>query len=649
MFYDIGSITNRNIQLLYEYRILREPSDNLTAICRDGRSQTVDTLVWKESNRVVDGYDTVYEATLDGISVESPFIPFLEFHPQENSDWKWISDFIDAEVTDNQIILYSTTNYLEVLPIDVYQCYSLRHIDKLLTDLLNDLERTSHDYDQLENEIRNFRSSGRYLKRPSGLIPNLVKIENSAEGSDLVDSLYQVMTAESNRLFVNLSQDNLNHLEHIFNESVEFRFINRDHYVLDSFIAPVILVSGNGSIVLKNLKGQVLVTNWSGSITVIDCPEVHLTAINAAYICRLNVLQISKGSTVYLENQVHTIKELRMHANSLCRHWRANVKNLAYVGPGCTYWCCAQVSTPGRAQLPEYTDASNTVFDFNLRDILGSFVSDFDNMMIVGQKNLTPRLGNCDAEPQPGMYVSNWKAKYNSYVPVNPGGNPGPGELSETTIEGLTCWVWMPESHENVGLILCVPGVQGGVAEATVNFGAWMAVEKVRPRAACLFLQRPSAGALPSRNSILQKIQELQTQCNLGTDLWYFGFSAGANAYPAISTWTTFKGAVLIDCNVASACNFSTAGLEKLMVVQGAMTVGWAYEKYRGVVPEFVSYDYHGAYSHASVNYWTPSDTEQTYQEIITGHAAYQRLPDNPPNGLVWLCGGSALPGGDGA
>lgn len=82
------------------------------------------------------------------------------------------------------------------------------------------------------------------------------------------------------------------------------------------------------------------------------------------------------------------------------------------------------------------------------------------------------------------------------------------------------------------------------------------------------------------------------------------------------------------------------------MVVQGAMTVGYAYEQYRNVVPEFVLYDYHGSYSHASVNYWTPSDTDQTYQDIIQGHAQYQQLPDNPPNGLVWLCGGTALPGG---
>ena len=646
MFYDIGSVTNRNIQLLYEYRILREPSHNLTAICRDGSKQTVNTLNWKESTREIDGYDAVYEARLDGVIPEPDCVPFLEFRPGEHSDWKWIADFIDVQVDDEGVTIYSATDYLEVLPTDVYWCYSLRHIDSLLTDILGDLGGLAKEYDKLENEIKNYRDNGRYLKRPVGLIPNLIKIQNSAEGSDLVDSLYQVMTAESNRLFVNMSQDNLNHMEHIFNESVEFRFINQDHYVVDSFLAPVILISGNGSLVLRNLKGQVLVTNWSGSITVIDCPEVHLTATNPTYICRLNILQISKGSTVYLENQVHLIKELRMYANSLCRHWRGNVKNLTYVGPGCTYWCCAQVSVPGKAQLPEYTDASNTVFDFNVHDIIGSFVSDFDNIMIVGQKNLTPRLGNSDPEPQPGIYVSKWNAKYSSYVPVNPGGEPGPGELSETTIEGLTCWVWMPESHENVGLILCVPGVQGGVDEATVNFGAWMAVETVRPRAACLFLQRPSAGALPSRTAILQKIQELQTQFNLGTNLWYFGFSAGANAYPTVSSWATFKGAVLIDCNSASACNFSTAGLEKLMVVQGAMTVGYAYEKYRNVVPEFVMYDYHGAYSHASVNYWTPSDTEQTYRDIIAGHAAYQQLPDNPPNGLVWLCGGSALPGG---
>lgn len=418
MFYDIGSVTNRNIQLLYEYRILKEPSDNLSAICRGGDKQEVTTLSWELSSRKIDGYNAVYAARLDGVIPEDGCVPFLEFHPDSDTDWRWISDFIDVEVDNFSVVLYSSTNYLETLPTHVYWCYSLRHIDALLTDILSDLGKVAKDFDKLEDEIRNFKDTGKYLARPTGLIPNLVKIQNNDSDSDLVDSLYQVMTADSDRLFVNLSQDNLNHMERVFNQSVEFRFINQDHYVLDGFLAPTILISGNGDLVLKNLKGQVLVTNWVGTITVIDCPEVHLTATAPVYICRLSKLQISKGSTVYLENQVHVIKELVMEANSLCRHWRANVHDLAYVGPGCTYWCCAQVSVPGRVQLSEYRDNSNTVFDFNVHNIIGAFVSDFDNIMIVGQKNLTPRLGNCDAEPQPGMYVSRWVATY-----ITPGGD----------------------------------------------------------------------------------------------------------------------------------------------------------------------------------------------------------------------------------
>ena len=642
MFYDVGSVTNRNIQLLYEYRILREPSDNLSAICRDSTPQETSTLNWSISNREIEGYEQVYEAALGEITPQDNCVPFLEFHPEDDVDWKWIADFIDVEVDSGVVKIYSTTDYLTSIPMSVYWCYSLRHIDSMLTDILKDLDKLVKEYDKLEYEIKNFKDTGRYLKRPEGLIPNLVKIQNTTEGSDLVDSLYRIMTAESNRLFVNMTQDNLNHMEHIFNETVEFRFLTQDHYVLDDFTVQVMLISGSGDLVLKNIRGQVLVTRWRGTVTIIDCPEVHLTAVRSSDICRLKKLQISKGSTVYLENQVHVIDDLAMFADSVCRHWRANVKSLSYVGPGCTYWCCAHVSVPGRVQLAEYTDVSNTVFDFNLHDIVGSFISDFDDIMLVGFKNLTPRLGNSDAEPQPGMYVSYWKATYSSYVPG--GDTPGGGGMSEITVDNLKCWVWMPNSHDNVGLILCVPGVQAGEEEATNLFGAWKAVTIVRPRAACLFLQRPSAGALPSKDAILQTIQSLQTTYNLGSNLWYFGFSAGANAYPTVSTWTTFKGAVLIDCNDSSATNFTTVGLEKLMVVQGAMSISSAYEKYRNVVPEFVMYDYNGGHTHASVNFWTPSDSEATYQTIAGGY--YESIPDNPPNGLVWLCGGQALPDG---
>lgn len=413
MFYDIGSISNRNIQLLYEYRILREPSANLTAICRDSTPQETSALNWRESGREIEGIDKVYETELSGIQLVPDCVPFLEFHPESDTEWKWIADFIDLEVTSGRIILYSTTDHLDQLPISVYWCYSLRHIDSMLTDILGDLKQLSTEYDQLEYEIKNFRDTGSYLKRPKGLVPNLVKIQHQDEGADLVDSLYMIMTAESNCLFVNCSQDNLNTMEHIFNETVEFRFLNKDRYVLDSIVAPVMLISGNGDLVLRNLKGQVLVTKWKGTITVIDCTEVHLSATNQANACTLTKMQISKGSTVYLENYIHHIEELSLFADSLCRHWRANIKKLAYVGPGCTYWCCAQVDVPGRIQRPEYkdyTDNINTVYDFQLHDILGMFLSDLDDMMIVGQKNLTTRLGNCDAEPMPYMYVSKWSA-----------------------------------------------------------------------------------------------------------------------------------------------------------------------------------------------------------------------------------------------
>lgn len=425
MFYDVGSISNRNIQLLYKYRILREPSENLTAICRGREPIKASSLEWVLSNRKIDGFSTVYVATLTGVQVTSDCVPFIEFHPDSGSDWKWIADFIDVEVTDTSIRLYSTTDYLKTLPIDIYWCYSLRHIDSMLNDILEDLNVLEKEYDKLESDIKNFKDDGSYLRRPVGLIPNLVKIQNKDNETELVDSLYMIMTAESNRLFVNYSQDNLNTMEHIFNQSVEFRFLNKDHYVLDSFVCPVIVISGNGDLVLRNIRGQVVVTKWEGTLTIVDCPEVHLSATEQKNSCQLKKLQISRRSTVYLENYIHKIEELEMFADSICRHWRANVKNISYVGPGCTYWCCSKVSVPGRVQLEEYSDDSNTVFDFNMHDIIGMFLTEFDNMMIVGQKNLTTRLGNCDPEPIPTMYVPKWTARYS----VTSGGSSGGGSI----------------------------------------------------------------------------------------------------------------------------------------------------------------------------------------------------------------------------
>lgn len=644
MFYDIGSVSNRNIQLLYEYRILHEPSDNLTAICRGGTPELVENLDWGVSDRVIDEFESVYVTKLTDTKPLSDCVPFLEFHPASDVDWKWIADFIDVEPREDGLYLYSSSNYLNKLPISIYYCYSLRHIDSMLTSILDALGILADDYSRLETEIKNYQDNGSYLKRPTGIIPNLVKIRKIGTDTELIDSGYKIMTAESDRLFVDYSQSRLNQMEKTFNKNVEFRFITKDHYVLEDVVSPIILISGNGDLVLKEIKGQVLLTNWEGTVTILDCPEVHLTADSASSACRISKMLIMRNSTVYLENQVHEIESLKLIANSICRHWRANVKSLDYVGPGCTYWCSAQVSVPGRVQLDNYTATSNTVFDFALHDIIGSFISDFENIMIVGQKNLTPRLGNCDPLPLPGIYVPHWKAEYSSYVSDN-SGTAGPGQVSEITIDGLTCWVWMPESHDNVGLILCVPGYNKGIPEATTYFGAWMAVEKVRPRAACLFLQRPDRWALPSKAKILDAMANIQAQNNLGQDLWYYGFSQGADDYSTIANWATFKGSVIVDASTAPT--FGTVGLEKLMVVQGHMTIGSTYAKYSNIVPEYKIYDYHGSIYHSSVNYWTPSANEEMYRQILQeAGVLYQAVPDVPPNALVWLCGGGALPTG---
>lgn len=410
MFYDVGSLSNRNIQLLYEYRILRQPSESITAICRNGEKQSVSGLEWTVSEREVEGYSEVYEARL-GIDVVAESVPFLEFHPKDGVDWRGIADFIDVEVADD-VIIYSSSNQLTDLEVDVYWCYSLRHIASMLEDILTNLSALITDYDKLEEELTNFKDTGVFQQRPDGLVPNLVKLVENDNSMSIKDTLFRIMTADSNRLFVDLSQDNLNVLERIFNETVEFRFLIPERHLLDGFNCPIILISGTGDLVLRNIRGQVIITEWTGTITLMDCPEVHIAATDNTKICNITYLLVSKNSTVYLENYVHYIDVLELYANSLCRHWRANVRNLRYVGPGCTYWCSAQVSIPGRIQLAQYLPESNTVFDFKMHNIIGTFCSDFNDMLIVAQKNLTPRIGNYDAEPSPSIYVPRWSAEY---------------------------------------------------------------------------------------------------------------------------------------------------------------------------------------------------------------------------------------------
>lgn len=414
MYYDLGSISNRDLQILYEYRILKIPSHELTEILR-AVPKEFEINDWAVSEKEIEGYTVVYETRFE-LECEN-HVPFLEFLPEDTQDWKWICAFIGIDVLKDKVILYSNTNNITKLKTIIYQNLTLRQIESVLLDIFDSLAALGNDIDALESDIARVTSDNSNIEqRPEGLINNLLKLEGNEE-TKIVDAGVYIKKSELSRLYANPSQTDLNGLLPAYKQAVDLRLITKRRHVVQNITAPRIQISGNGDLIIRNLKGQVIITKWVGTVTVIDCPEVHFQASSLKNRCILKKLKISRNSTIYLENFPHQIDSLSVVLSSTVRHWNGLVKSLDFVGPGCTYWCSQYVTLPGSSKLPTAETIAATVMDFRLKDIYGVLSREVDKLLIINQKQVQNQVANAEPPIQPYQCTLSYSANGNTTAP----------------------------------------------------------------------------------------------------------------------------------------------------------------------------------------------------------------------------------------
>lgn len=442
MMYDISTVSNRDLQLLYEYRILRRPADRLTAIL-EGKYVTVSV---KEGTKLEDNWYTYY---LDTTTIENK-VPFLEFIPNSADDWRAVAHLSKAEVfEDNMIRLYTTAEIPTNMQVRVYWCESLHQIESMIDELYSMLDQFNAEFDKLKADIEFLKEHAITDSRPEGLVNNLVKIKQTDNGGTLVDALYTIQKPESERLYVNPSQADLDTMVHVFNEGVTFKFVDGFKRILHDWTGSVMKISGTGSLVLRNITAQILISDWNGYITVTDCPDVHIQSDNADSVCNIKHLKLMRNSCVYLENYTHYIENITMLLNSTLRHRRGYVRNITYVGYGCTYWCADTVWVPGINYLSDDNHTQNTVYNFNTLNILGTLQHDGNALLIHATRCIGFKTANADAPAQPSVVNSVWNAEYeggDTPTPIPPTPTDpivDPGEPAERC---HVLYVWLRKS-----------------------------------------------------------------------------------------------------------------------------------------------------------------------------------------------------------
>ena len=404
MKYDISAVSNRDLQLLYEYRILRQPSDKLSAVLtKSGIGANL-----RYDNRQENGY-FVYRVDT---AIQDNLIPFIEFNTTKQEHIDCITALVELEIIDDAIYIYGTAEIDTTIPLTVYWCPSLAMIESVLNDVkkqLVDLKNTLDDLSHAIEEIQKYDNATAYA---DGLVTNLVKIQKNEDGNAIVDSLYRIETAVAERLFVNLSQQELDTMVHAFNKSVEFRFTVNKDYVLQNFTSPIMSITGTGNLTLKNIRAQVIIHGFKGNINIIDCPEVHLEAYNKNDICTIDNLKVIRNSCVYLENICHYLENVYLMLNSTIRHRRGHVKNLMWVGYGCTYWCNRDVWVPGINYLRGNQRNTSTIYDFNILHILGTIQQDSSNFFIHNTRCIGFKVANSDPPTMLSTVECEWEAEY---------------------------------------------------------------------------------------------------------------------------------------------------------------------------------------------------------------------------------------------
>ena len=441
--FDISSISNRDLQLLYEYRILRRPADKLTAIL-GGESFTTSI---RQGTELEDSWFTYYIDTVPKVNK----VPFLEFKAESADDWRALAHLSKAEILDDGIRLYSTAEVPTDMQVRIFWCESLHQIESVTDDLMKLLSQFYNDFDKLKSDIDYLKEHGAVDSRPEGLVNNLVKIQHKDGVGTLVDALYTINKPEAERLFANPTQLELDTMVHTFNTCIEMHFNDGLKRVMQNWDGPIMKLSGTGHIVLRNIRSQILISKWSGYVTIIDCPDVHLQADKESDICNIRHLKILRNSCVYFENQTHYIENVTMLLNSTVRHRRGFVKNISSVGYGCTYWCADTVWIPGINYFSESEHDRNTVFNFNVLNILGTLQHDGNALLIYNTRCIGFKTANADAPAQPSVVNYEWDAEYNESGGDTP--TPIPPTPSETIVdpgtESARChvlYVWLRKS-----------------------------------------------------------------------------------------------------------------------------------------------------------------------------------------------------------
>lgn len=338
--YQIHEISNRDLELLYDYRILRQPSDFLSASYSAGTPVATEIFQGSPTDFKTDRGELVYQYDL-GIENIPNRIPYLEFSAGNDADRKHLETLLYLDGTS----IYSTIpEFREPIQILVYWVESLSQIQDAINQFLVAMGKLS--IDALRDLLANQANNAKVSLVIAGRKDNLVQLCDTGSNLGLEDSGYKITSALEAQLLVNPSQELLSTLPRRLKHSINISITDGETRCLSAFAGFSINIRGNGTWMLRDLDSGVDFVSGSGAVYAWNCKSIHfrnsLESGNPdSYRCSY---LYSHRSLVVLNQGVITDMAIVGGSTFISvtnseSYTQARVNKVSLVGSGCYCYC----------------------------------------------------------------------------------------------------------------------------------------------------------------------------------------------------------------------------------------------------------------------------------------------------------------------
>lgn len=324
MTYSISSISNRDLQLLFHYRILRQPSDYLKAVYTRGAGEVLTFAPIGMSNDDPPEYQ--FQATTSGPANK---VPLLEFTGDEE-DWAQVAYLTTLEVNGKTLTLKSQNESLGDMTITCYWVDSIDQLNEILAEYLIELKSLQSELDALDKRLAEL-DDGKGTATVSGIPDNLVKIKTTDDGKGLTDALYRIVEPTVSQHLQSPSEADLAKLVPDIDGDISITVTdNRPRTLQGLYGKGSISISGSGIWYLIGITNDVLLINFTGTVYAYGCPSVRVNK-------NCNVKRVTLVNS-FMVHALGTVQQATLVRNSTYKHNSGKLVELAHVGVGCEYY-----------------------------------------------------------------------------------------------------------------------------------------------------------------------------------------------------------------------------------------------------------------------------------------------------------------------